>query len=267
MPVHMTPQGTVTYRDLNKNGRIDPYEDPRLPVDVRVADLLAQMTLEDKAGLMFHTMLGANPGRDTGRGARPHGAPGHPRDGRSDASMSHFNLHALPTPRIAAEWQNRLQKLAEGTRLGIPVTLSSDPRHAFSNDVLTAARASGNSQWPEPIGLAAIGDPTWCSALPTSPVRSTSPWAFAWRCTPWPIWPPSPAGGASAAPLARTPIVAAKTRRRLHPRLPGRDARTHQRGLHDQALSRGRAADGRPGRALSRGARSRSIPAARLTII
>lgn len=41
------------FRDLNKNGRLDPYEDPRLPIDQRVEDLLAQMTLEEKAGLLF----------------------------------------------------------------------------------------------------------------------------------------------------------------------------------------------------------------------
>ena len=46
------------FRDLNKNGRLDPYEDPRRPVGERVADLLAQMTLEEKAGLMFHTIAG-----------------------------------------------------------------------------------------------------------------------------------------------------------------------------------------------------------------
>ncbi|MHB1318046.1 MAG: glycoside hydrolase family 3 protein, partial [Anaerolineae bacterium] len=148
----------LTFRDLNKNGRLDPYEDPRLPVDVRVSDLLSQMTVEDKAGLMFHTMLGVNPDGTLAEGPDPMGRMGT-REMVVDRCMNHFNLHALPAPRIAAEWQNRLQELAEGTRLGIPVTLSSDPRHAFSNDVLTAARASGNSQWPEPIGLAAIGDP------------------------------------------------------------------------------------------------------------
>lgn len=51
----------VTFRDLNKNGRLDPYEDPRRPLAERVEDLLAQMTLEEKAGLMFHTMLAMNP--------------------------------------------------------------------------------------------------------------------------------------------------------------------------------------------------------------
>jgi beta-glucosidase len=159
MPGHVNRhEGDLAYRDLNKNGRLDPYEDPRLPVEQRVADLLSQMTLEEKAGLMFHTMLGVNMDGTLAEGPDPMG-----RTGTSEMvvglRLSHFNLHALPVPRLAAQWQNRLQELAEGTRLGIPVTLSSDPRHAFSNDVLTAARASGNSQWPEPIGLAAIGDP------------------------------------------------------------------------------------------------------------
>ena len=51
----------VTFRDLNKNGKLDPYEDPRQPIEERVEDLLKQMTLEEKAGLMFQTMIGMNP--------------------------------------------------------------------------------------------------------------------------------------------------------------------------------------------------------------
>ena len=45
-------------RDLNGNGRLDPYEDPRRPLEERVDDLLAQMTLAEKAGLMFHPPIG-----------------------------------------------------------------------------------------------------------------------------------------------------------------------------------------------------------------
>ncbi len=150
-------EGDLTYRDLNKNGRLDPYEDPRRPVEERVEDLLSQMTLEEKAGLMFHTMLGANED-----GSLVEGLDAMGRLPTSEMvinrCMNHFNVHALPAPRLAAQWQNRLQELAEGTRLGIPVTLSSDPRHGFSHNVLTAARAGAMSQWPEPIGLGAIGD-------------------------------------------------------------------------------------------------------------
>ncbi len=50
----------LAFRDLNKNGVLDPYEDPRLPVEERVADLLGRMTLEEKAGMMFQTMMSVN---------------------------------------------------------------------------------------------------------------------------------------------------------------------------------------------------------------
>lgn len=43
----------IVFRDLNKNGKLDPYEDPRRPIEDRVEDLLTQMTLEEKAGIMF----------------------------------------------------------------------------------------------------------------------------------------------------------------------------------------------------------------------
>jgi len=59
-----------------------------------------------------------------------------------------------------AEWQNWLQQLAESTRLGIPFTLSSDPRHgAGANPIGTAGSADAFSRWPDPIGLAAARDP------------------------------------------------------------------------------------------------------------
>ena len=48
----------LRFRDLNKNERLDPYEDARQPVDVRVEDILSQMTLEEKIGLMWHPPIG-----------------------------------------------------------------------------------------------------------------------------------------------------------------------------------------------------------------
>src|SRR5436305_8562136 len=57
-----TPQlkvGDLSFKDLNRNGALDPYEDWRLPVEKRVSDLLSRMTLEEKAGLMQITSLNA----------------------------------------------------------------------------------------------------------------------------------------------------------------------------------------------------------------
>jgi beta-glucosidase len=143
-----------TYRDLNKNGRLDPYEDPRRPLEERVEDLLAQMTLAEKAGLLFHTFIPVDPADVSLEGPGMFGAPGV-RQLLLERHMNHFNLHMLPSPRQTAEWHNRLQQLAESTRLGIPVTISSDPRHAFTRNVALGAQTGAFSQWPEPIGLAA----------------------------------------------------------------------------------------------------------------
>ena len=146
------------YRDLNKNGRLDPYEDPRLPIEERVEDLLSQMTLEEKAGLLFQTMIGMNPD-----GSLNEGGGDFPTESTTEMVlqklMNHFNVLYVSAPRQIAEWYNRLQALAEETRLGIPVTISSDPRHAFSSNPGASFLAGAFSQWPEPLGLAAINDP------------------------------------------------------------------------------------------------------------
>ncbi|WP_308297254.1 MULTISPECIES: glycoside hydrolase family 3 N-terminal domain-containing protein [unclassified Streptomyces] len=155
------PDGT-RFRDLNGNAVMEPYENPRLPVDERVADLLGRMTLEEKAGLLFQTMIAINPD-----GSLVEPEPGAPDDDPMRAStsamvtgklMNHFNLFGAAAPRRMAEWNNRLQNLAATTRLGIPVTISTDPRHGFVDNPAATAQTEGFSLWPEPPGLAAIGD-------------------------------------------------------------------------------------------------------------
>ncbi|MGV8966366.1 MAG: glycoside hydrolase family 3 protein [Cellulomonas sp.] len=150
------PDGTV-FRDLNGNGTLDPYEDHRLPVDTRVADLLGRMTLEDKAGLMFQTVIET---ADDGSLVESLGVIS-----KSPTTLvvqgkriNHFNVHRLPSPRLAARWHNSLQALAERTPLGIPVTVSTDPRHAFNENTGVSFAAGYFSQWPDSLGLAAIGD-------------------------------------------------------------------------------------------------------------
>jgi beta-glucosidase len=144
--------GQTGFRDLNKNGRMDPYEDPSRPIEERVEDLLAQMTLEEKAGLLFHAMAPV----DVGRGGPPGLPPATERI--AGKAMNHFNALGSADARAMAEWHNRLQATAEATRLGIPVTLSTDPRHAFAHNPGASMLAGAFSQWPEPLGLAAIGD-------------------------------------------------------------------------------------------------------------
>jgi len=150
-------QDGITFRDLNKNGKLDIYEDPRRSIEERVEDLLKQMTLEEKAGMMFHTIVGMN--KDGTIMEKMGLFPFPPTsDMIAKRLMNHFNLLEGTTPRHMAEWHNRIQKLAEQTRLGIPVTISSDPRHAFSNNPLTGMLAESFSQFPEPTGLASTRD-------------------------------------------------------------------------------------------------------------
>src|ERR1700727_3803091 len=101
--------GNFAYRDLNKNGKLDIYEDSRRPMEDRVQDLLKKMTLEEKAGMMFYSPIRVN-------------ADGTIEDKRASgllASLSpvgvneidkhhitHFNLFAVPAPDTLAMWYN-----------------------------------------------------------------------------------------------------------------------------------------------------------------
>ena len=150
------------YRDLNHNGKLDVYEDVSQPIEKRVDDLLSQMTLEEKAGQLFINGVAVN--KDGSIAFNPALADGFAAsrpaamDNIGKLKMSHFNVWQLPDdPGIVAKWYNRIQKYAEGTRLGIPVTMASDPRNHFSNTIFSMS-AKGFSQWPEPPGFAAIGD-------------------------------------------------------------------------------------------------------------
>lgn len=50
-----------SFKDLNKNGKLDKYEDWRLPVDVRANDLASKMSIEQIAGLMLYSAHQAIP--------------------------------------------------------------------------------------------------------------------------------------------------------------------------------------------------------------
>jgi beta-glucosidase len=117
------------------------------------------MTLEEKAGAMMHgTARSGGPAGGAGVGTQYDLAATGAMI--RDAKVSSFITRLGGEPRTLAEEHNKLQELAEGTRLGIPVTISTDPRHHFQY-VLGASVQSGKfSQWPETLGLAALQDAT-----------------------------------------------------------------------------------------------------------
>jgi beta-glucosidase len=141
----------LLFRDLNRNGKLDIYEDWRLPAQVRADSLVAAMTLEEKAGVMMHGNLAVTPEGRLDLAATRTLVLG--RHVNTFVSREHGDVGTL-----AAD-HNRLQELAEASRLAIPISLSTDPRNHFQYTVGQSVAADGFSQWPEPLGLAAIDDP------------------------------------------------------------------------------------------------------------
>ena len=151
----------MSFRDLNKNNKLDRYEDYRLDTAQRVEDLISQMTLEEKVGTLFHPPVTINPDWmfrlyslfvDGGKLTESEIINQH---------INHFNLYGNPKPERLAKRLNSLQKIASRSRLGIPVTISSDPIHEVPNGGGVASFSlDGFSKWPSQLGLAASQDPS-----------------------------------------------------------------------------------------------------------
>jgi beta-glucosidase len=142
-------------RDTNKDVSL-PYRDASLPVAERLEDLLKRITLAEKAGQMFQDMILMGPGGTLSEPSKDFGIEGTD-ELVGHRLMTHFNLLGpVQDVRVVGEWQNRLQRRARETRLGIPITLSTDPRNHYTDNVGTGFRAGVFSQWPESLGLAAI---------------------------------------------------------------------------------------------------------------
>ncbi|MFT4736367.1 MAG: beta-glucosidase [Paraglaciecola sp.] len=151
----------IQFRDLNHNGTLDIYEDSRQTIETRIQDLLSQMTVAEKAGMMF---INGAPVSADGRADGQEGLSGPAARMKSvvysmdSLKMTHFNIWDIPAdPKIFAKWYNNVQSEAEADRLGIPVTIASDPRHHLGKNVIGMS-STGFSQFCEMPGFAALGD-------------------------------------------------------------------------------------------------------------
>ena len=163
----------LSFKDLNKNGKLDKYEDWRLPYDVRARDLATQLSIEQIAGLMLYSRHQALPARVGGFGGTYGGKP-FPASGAKASELSdqqkiflgkdnlrHVLITTVESPEVAATWNNNIQAFCEGIGLGIPANNSSDPRHSTVSTMEFNAGAGGRiSMWPTSLGMAATFDPS-----------------------------------------------------------------------------------------------------------
>ena len=151
----------LTFRDLNKNNLLDVYEDHRITSEIRVNDLLARMTTEEKVGQMFHPPFTLNP--DLLMLIYEIAIRGNKLTEAKIVfdNITHFNLYGNPSPSELAKKINYFQQIASKTRLGIPITISSDPIHEVPKGGGVASfSVDGYSKWPSQLGFAATNDPS-----------------------------------------------------------------------------------------------------------
>ena len=164
----------LAFKDLNRNGTLDAYEDWRLPVNDRALDLASRMSVDQIAGLMLYSSHQSIPsggpgfGRAGTYGGKPFAESGAKASDLSDQqikfltddNLRHVLVTSLESPETAAIWNNNIQAFVEGTGLGIPVNISSDPRHGSDSYAEYNAGAGGRiSMWPGTLGIAATFDP------------------------------------------------------------------------------------------------------------
>ena len=172
--VKIIKDGNFSFKDLNRNGSLDKYEDWRLPVDERAKDLASKLTVEQIAGLMLYSAHQAIPANPTGFGAATYGGKPFSESGArasditdqqkkflAEDNLRHVLVTRLQSPEVAAQWNNNVQAFVEGLGFGIPANNSSDPRHnAVASTEYNAGAGGSISMWPEALGLAATFDPT-----------------------------------------------------------------------------------------------------------
>ncbi len=136
------------------------YRNSRLPVEQRVADLLARMTLEEKVAqltCLWQTRPQAKPQTDFSidRGDfSPDKASQVMKYGIGQIARQ----RERKGPREGAVFANAVQKwLIEHTRLGIPAILH--------DEILHGHMAQGSTSFPQPIALSTTWDPEFVSKV------------------------------------------------------------------------------------------------------
>src|SRR5436190_667851 len=146
------------WNDLNRNGVRDPYEDPSLAIEMRVNDLLARMSIDEKIGQLQQLHREADAEKKFGALLR---------QGKISSFLDGTALIEDPRPR------NRLQRIAvEQSRLGIPLIFGHDSIHGF------------RTVFPIPLAMASAWEPGLFERAQTISARETAAVGIGWTFAP-----------------------------------------------------------------------------------
>ena len=127
------------FKDMNKNGELDPYEDWRLSYEERAVDLVSKMTIEQMSGLRINGAIGSLE-TDIPAMNDMDGNPIYPQI--VEGGVRYYIMYpvAFGTPLNAVPGcANALQATAESTELGIPMMLNCDPTTTMTGTVTNLA--------------------------------------------------------------------------------------------------------------------------------
>lgn len=163
----------LKFKDLNNDGKLDPYEDWRLSPEERAENLVSLMNIDEKIGMMLINSRRMGLSQDDKKKTSHDGILDEAivEKGESifatskvygtthtitERNLRHFILRDNFSPAEMTEWINKMNEVAEGTRLGIPNIIASNSRNENAEPIFGMNDAGGIfSTWPGTLGLAA----------------------------------------------------------------------------------------------------------------
>lgn len=146
--------GVYAFKDLDKDGELDIYEDWRVDSKERAKDLASKLSLEQAAGLLLHS-LHTSPADDEGNYT--------PYQYKlvTENNVRTMLYSGKNESDVTTRWVNNLQAAAEKEELGIPMNFSSDPRNLATDVETSVATTAYGSCWPSNLGIAATFNPEY----------------------------------------------------------------------------------------------------------
>lgn len=153
---------TYAFKDLNRNGELDVYEDWREDDETRARDLASKLTIEQMSALMLYPFMGTPEGGELNESTM------QLLETRGCRFVLSNSYSSIPDN---VKWNNNMQEWTEtNDPFGIPVNRSADPLNTTSNQMAVGQHTEGSvvkysengvSGWPGNLGLAATFNPSY----------------------------------------------------------------------------------------------------------